>query len=166
VMVPDEQTGLPSAFITIPGSQIGLLMVLDRASDGSGLLGILGSGPTDANGGSDILFQAALGLGATSKPVDTSGYSIGWTGTSAWTGMVIKNDPGQDLIWVAFLCLISGLLLSFYFPRRRVWARFSGGRVQFAMLAERYVDASREFNNLLEDLSVRSGRPSLRLPGG
>jgi cytochrome c biogenesis protein len=153
VMVPDERTGLPSAFITIPGSQLGLLMVLDRASDGSGLLGILGVGPTDAHGGSAIAFQAALGLGATSKPADTSGYSIGWTHAGAWTGMVIKNDPGQGLIWIAFLCLISGLLLTFYFPRRRVWARFGEGRVQLAMLAERYVDAPREFNNLLEDLS-------------
>ena len=165
VMVPDEQTGLPSAFLTIPGSQIGLLMVLDRASDGTGLLGILGVGPTDANGGSAVLFQAALGLGATSSPVDTSGYSIGWTRAGAWTGMVIKNDPGQGLIWVAFLCLISGLLLSFYFPRRRVWARFSEGRVQFAMLAERYVDAPREFNNLLEDLSIRGQRPQ-QVPTG
>lgn len=157
VMVPDEQTGLPSAFSTIPGSQVGLLMVLDRASDGSALLGIQGIGPADANGGSEILFQAAFGLGATSNPVDTAGYSIGWTNTGAWSGMVIKNDPGQGLIWVAFLCLISGLLLTFYFPRRRVWARFSEGRVELAMLAERYVDAPREFHDLLEGLIGRSG---------
>ena len=140
-MVPDEQTGLPSAFSTIPGSQVGLLMVLGRASDGAAVLGVQGIGPVDANGGSEILFQVAFGLGATSRPADTAGYSIGWTKTGAWSGMVIKNDPGQDLIWVAFLCLISGLLLTFYFPRRRVWARFGEGRVQLAMLAERYVDA-------------------------
>jgi len=165
VMVPDEQTGFPSAFLTIPGSQIGLLMVLDRASDGTGLLGILGIGPTDTSGGSAILFQAALGLGATSVPADTAGYSIGWTRAGAWTGMVIKNDPGQGLIWVAFLSLITGLLLTFYFPRRRVWARFSEGRVQVAMLAERYVDAPREFGNLLDDLAIRGGQRPLQLQG-
>ncbi len=166
VMIPDEQTGFPSAFITIPGSQIGLLMVLDRASDGTGLLGVLGVGPTDANGGSAILFQAALGLGATSSPADTSGYSIGWTRAGAWTGMVIKNDPGQGLIWIAFLSLITGLSLTFYFPRRRVWARFSEGRVQLAMLAERYVDAPREFGNLIEHLAIRGGQRPLRLSSG
>lgn len=166
VMVPDEQSGLPSAFMTIPGSQIGLLMVLDRATDGTGLLGILGVGPIDASGGSAILFQAALGLGATSRPVDTSGYSIGWTKAGAWTGMVIKSDPGQGFIWVAFLSLISGLLLSFYFPRRRVWARFSEGRVQLAMLAERYVDAPREFGNLLDHLEAKSGERSVRTTSG
>ena len=80
--------------------------------------------------------------------------------------MVIKNDPGQDFIWVAFLSLISGLLLTFYFPRRRVWARFDEDRVQLAMLAERYVDAPREFGNLLDDLSIRSGQRALQLPGG
>jgi cytochrome c biogenesis protein len=163
VMVPDEQTGLPSAFMTIPGSQIGLLMVLDRASNGTGLLGVLGVGPADASGGSAILFQAALGLGAVFRPADTSGYSISWTQTGAWTGMVIRNDPGEDFIWLAFLSLLSGLLLTFYFPRRRVWARIEEGRVQLAMLAERYVDAPREFNSLVEDLSARGGRV-VRLP--
>jgi cytochrome c biogenesis protein len=158
VMVPDEQTGFPSAFLTIPGSQIGLQMVLVRASDGTGLLRIFGVGPADASGGTPLFFQVALGLGATSIPADTSGYSIGWTKAGGWSGMVIKNDPGQGLIWVAFLSLISGLLLTFYFPRRRVWARFSEGRVDVAMLAERYVDAPREFGQLLDDLAIRGGQ--------
>jgi cytochrome c biogenesis protein ResB len=42
--------------------------------------------------------------------------------------MVIKRDPGAGLIWIAYLSLISGLVLTFYFPRRRVWARLSGDR--------------------------------------
>jgi cytochrome c biogenesis protein len=165
VLVPEEQTGFPSAFMTIPGSQMGLEMVLVRASDGTGLLSVFGVGPTDAAGGYAVIFQVALGLGATSAPADTAGYSIGWTRAGAWTGMVIKNDPGQDFIWVAFLSLISGLLLTFYFPRRRVWARFDEGRVQFAMLAERYVDAPREFGHLLDDLSIRSGQRALQSGG-
>ena len=51
---------------------------------------------------------------------------------SAYTGMVIKRDPGQGTIWIAYLSLISGLVLSFYFPRRRVWARLADGRLEVA----------------------------------
>ncbi len=73
--------------------------------------------------------------------------------------MVIKNDPGAPIIWTAFGALIVGLMLSFYFPRRRAWVRLSSqGGVQLAMLTDRYVDAEREFAGLLEDLSARSGR--------
>jgi len=45
---------------------------LDGADSGFvelSMLGILGVGPTDANGGSAILFQAALGLGAKGPEV-------------------------------------------------------------------------------------------------
>ena len=78
-----------------------------------------------------------------------------WSSTGAYTGMVIKRDPGQGLIWIAFLSLITGLVLSFYFPRRRVWARISDGRIELALLADRYVNAEHEFDVLLERLTDR-----------
>jgi cytochrome c biogenesis protein ResB len=81
--------------------------------------------------------------------------------------MVIKKDPGQNLIWLAYLSLISGLVLTFYFPRRRVWARQHGDHLEVAMLADRYVDVEREFDQLLDDTSVRlNGRPERRLASG
>jgi cytochrome c biogenesis protein ResB len=131
------------------------LLLLDRAADGSALLALQGIGPADAKGASGSLFLAGLGLGGSSDPATTAGYTITWTSAGAWTGMVIKNDPGQSIIWLAFLSLISGLVLSFYFPRRRVWARFSGDRIQLAMLGDRYVDVPREFRGLLDDLVGR-----------
>ena len=71
--------------------------------------------------------------------------------------MVVKNDPGQGLIWLAYASLISGLVLTFYFPRRRVWARFEGRTLELAMLTDRYVDGRREFGELLEDLARPGG---------
>ena len=75
--------------------------------------------------------------------------------TGAFTGMVIKNDPGQNLIWIAFASLISGLLLTFYFPRRRVWARLEGGTARLAMLGDRYVDVPRELGRLTDEVRLR-----------
>ena len=74
----------------------------------------------------------------------STGIMMAWLRSSALTALVIKNDPGEGLIWVAFASLISGLALSFYFPRRRIWARLEDDRIGFAMLGDRYVDVPKE----------------------
>ena len=120
--------GLPQGFLTIPGSDVGLLLVLDRTDAGAPVLALTGITAAPQEGSPNIMFINGLGLGDTSNPTDTAGYSITWQQASAYTGMVIKRDPGQGMIWVAYLSLISGLVMSFYFPRRRVWARLPDGR--------------------------------------
>ena len=155
LLLDGELGGRPEGFLTIPGSDIGLLVVLDKLTDGSPLLTLTGITDITQPDGGNIAFLRTLDVGGTADPATTAGYSVTWSSSSAYTGMVIKRDPGQGLIWIAYLSLITGLVLSFYFPRRRVWARVADGQVQLAMLADRYVDAEREFGRLLDDLSVR-----------
>lgn len=167
VLLAGELAGRPQGFLTIPGSDLGLLLLMDRTGEGVPLLAMTGLAATDQSDEAEIVFIGGLALGATSQPETTSGYSIEWQGSGAYTGMVIKSDPGQGLIWVAYLSLISGLMLTFYFPRRRVWARLSEGRLELAMTAERYVNVEREFEQLLEQLSALLGkRPERRLSAG
>jgi cytochrome c biogenesis protein len=154
----------PQGFITIPGSEVGLLALLDRDVAGRPLLALSGIGPPQSDGTSPVLFLAGLGLGATSDAAATGGYRITWSGAGAFTGLVVKNDPGQGIIWLAYAALISGILLTFYFPRRRVWARLDGSRVQLAMVADRYASGPREFGQLLEELSRRAGARPLTMP--
>jgi cytochrome c biogenesis protein len=167
VLLAEEFAGLPQGFLTIPGSGLGLLLHLQRDETGTPLLALLGIGGA-ADGSSRILFRGRLEVGATSDPADTAGYAITWTRPGFFTGMVVKNDPGAPIIWTAFACLMAGLVVSFYFPRRRVWARFTKHEgVQAAMLADRYVDADREFRSLLDALAARTGQlpERLSLPG-
>jgi cytochrome c biogenesis protein len=164
VLLAGELLGLPQGFITVPGSDLGLLVLLDRDATGAARLAL--SGLRDAGDGtSQTEFLTALGLGAQTEADETGGYRIKWTRAGAFTGMVVKSDPGQGLIWVAYLSLIGGLLFSFYFPRRRIWARVSEDRIDLAMLSDRYVDTEREFAELLDDLAIRSGQRPLRAPG-
>ena len=164
ILLAGEFSGLPQGFLTIPGSQIGLLLVLDRTVDGIPVLALTGLGPTPNPDESNIVFLRILGLGSTSEPHTTAGYTVTWKAASAYTGMVIKRDPGQGLIWVAYLALITGLVLTFYFPRRRLWARQHGDHLELAFLADRYVDSEREFGQLLDDVSTRlRNRPERRL---
>jgi cytochrome c biogenesis protein len=164
VLLAGELEGRPQGFLTIPGSQVGLLLVLDRTSDGIPLLVLTGLGPTEDPDESNLLFVRGLGLGGVSDPAATAGYAIRWHSADAFTGMVIKRDPGQVVIWVAFLSLLTGLVLTFYFPRRRVWARLDGDKLAVAMTADRYVNPEREFAELTDELAVRLGRqPQRRL---
>lgn len=156
--------GFPSGFMTIPGSDVGILAVLTRTADGVGALVLQGVGlPSVVDDGASgqvegtDLFRVVTGLGATVDPAATGGYAITWDRSGAWTGMVIKNDPGAPVIWFAFLCLIVGLSLTFYFPRRRVWVRLDGDAVRVAVLADRYVDTDRELRGVMDELRVRAG---------
>ncbi|HEY5489004.1 MAG TPA: cytochrome c biogenesis protein ResB, partial [Candidatus Limnocylindrales bacterium] len=157
VLLDGALAGKPQGFMTIPGSDIGLLLVLDNTDAGDPVLAVTGITTTPQADGTNIAFLDGLGLGQSSDPAFTANYSVTWTDATAYTGMVIKRDPGQGLVWLAYLSLITGLILTFYFPRRRFWARYEGGRLQLAMLADRYVSTDREFANLLDAIGARTG---------
>ncbi len=149
LLLDDELLGLPQGFMTVPGADIGLVAVLTEDAAGAPLLALQGVGPADPETGeNDTLFLASVPVGVTTDPQVTEGHSITWDAVGSWTGMVIRNDPGQPVIWLAFGLLIVGLALTFYFPRRRAWARVTDERVELAFVADRYVDADGEFAKL------------------
>jgi cytochrome c biogenesis protein len=158
LLLDEEILGRPQGFMTVPGAGIGLVAVLSEGGDGSPQLVMQGVGPADpASGENETLFLATIPLGVTTDPEVTAGQSITWAGIGAWSGMVIRRDPGQPVIWLAFGLLIAGLVLTFYFPRRRAWARLEGERLGLAFLADRYVDREREFEQLREAVAAATG---------
>jgi cytochrome c biogenesis protein len=84
---------------------------------------------------------------------DELGLSLQLTDFGEYTLLIAKRDPGQPIIWTAFASLITGIAISFYLPRRRIWARIApDGRVGLVWRSDRYVDVEREFGRLLDDL--------------
>jgi cytochrome c biogenesis protein ResB len=80
-------------------------------------------------------------------------FSVGLADFSDYTLLIAKHDPGQGLIWLAFLLLIAGITITFYLPRRRAWARLApDGRLGLVWRSDRYVNVEREFGRLLDDL--------------
>jgi cytochrome c biogenesis protein len=158
VLLDGEVLGLPQGFMTIPGSEIGLMTVLSKSADGTPQLVLQGVGrPEGASDEGQSVFLATIPSGIATDPEVTGGYSITWDGVGAWTGMVIKSDPGQPVIWLAFGLLIAGLALTFYFPRRRAWARITAREVTLAFTADRYVDQDREFARLADEVARKTG---------
>ena len=158
LLLDDLLLDRPQGFMTIPGAEVGLVAVLNEGADGVAQLVLQGVGPADAvSGENDTLFLVTIPVGVTTDPEVTAGQAITWAGLGAWSGMVVRKDPGQPLIWVAFALLIVGLVLTFYFPRRRAWARIDEGRIGLAFLADRYVDRDREFGQLCDEVQERTG---------
>jgi cytochrome c biogenesis protein len=156
LLLDQQLAGRPEGFLTVPGAPLGLVAVLSEGADGTPQLVMQGVGPADPTSGeSPTLFLVAIPPGTTTDPEVTAGHSITWSGTGAWSGMVVRSDPGQTIIWLAFGLLIAGLVLTFYFPRRRAWALIEDDRVALAFLADRYVDREREFGELREEVERR-----------
>ena len=159
VPLTDSAGGRPFGAIPIPGRPYGLELLLDKSDEGVGTLialpyAVRGTNP---DGTPDIIeapFPYAVVNGAT---VSMEGLylSLSLRGFSQYTLLIAKRDPGQGIVWAAFLSLIVGLAITFYLPRRRVWARLrQDGRLDVVGRADRHVDFDREFGGLIDELVV------------
>jgi cytochrome c biogenesis protein len=155
--------GAPYETMAVPGRDLGLQLLLGRNEVGEGILvvlpyRILGTNPD----GTDRIqnFDAVQLRRGDEKVSDALGLSITLADFGEYTLLIAKRDPGQGIVWAAFACLIAGITISFYRPRRRIWARLApDGRLGLVFRADRYVDVEREFGALLDDL-VAVRRPA------
>lgn len=167
VPLTEAAAGLPFGTLSVPGRDVGLQLLLDRTTDGIGVLVVLpyravgtnpDGTPTIETG---VPMALARGETGTSPSVD---FSVTLGRFADYTLLIAKNDPGQGIVWAAFGFLIVGLSITFYLPRRRIWARLAAdGEVALVGRSDRWVDNDREFGRLVDDLvAVRAGegRPS------
>jgi len=156
VPLTDSAGGLPYGILAVPGRDLGLQLLLDRAADGRGLVIVLPYRVvgTDAAGQPIPENYAPVQLfrGETRASPDL-GISVELAGFGEYTLLIAKRDPGQGLVWLAFGLLIAGITITFYLPRRRVWTRLSpDGRLAIVWRSDRYIDVEREFGRLLDQL--------------
>jgi cytochrome c biogenesis protein len=162
VPMTDEADGLPYASLGIPGRDMGIKILLDKAADGTGVIiaipyRIVGTA-ADGQPIEAPLQAVDLQRGDTKVSQDLD-LSIGVTDFGQFTLLIAKRDPGQGLVWLAFILLIAGITITFYRPRRRVWTRLApDGRLGIVWRSDRYIDVEREFGRLLDQL-VAARRP-------
>jgi cytochrome c biogenesis protein len=156
VPLTDAAAGRPFGAIPIPGRPYGLELLLDRTEAGVGTLialpyAVRGTNP---DGTSDIVegFGVVVVRGETVR-MEGLDMSVQLRGFSDYTLLIAKRDPGQPIIWGAFITLLAGLAVTFYLPRRRVWAKLArDGRLDLVGRADRQVDFDREFGSLVDAL--------------
>lgn len=174
VPLTDQAGGLPFGTLAVPGRNVGLQLLLDRTSAGVGTLLALPYVVTGVNPDGTNQIQTGFPLTVTNGATATFealGFSLSLKGFSDYTLLIAKRDPGQGIVWVAFASLILGLTITFYLPRRRIWARLGpDGTLSMVGRSDRYVDFDREFGRLVDDLVAAraatggGGAPSLAGP--
>ncbi len=156
VPLTEQAAGSPYGTMAIPGRALGLQLLLQRATDGNAVVLFLpytvtGTAP-DGTLQTQDLGALALEPGETGTG-PTLDFTVGLREVSSYSLLIAKRDPGQGFVWLAFGLLIAGLLITFYLPRRRIWARLRpDGSLALVARADRYVDVEREFGELLDDL--------------
>jgi len=168
IPLTDQAAGFPFAEFAVPGRDVALQLLLQRAADGAGVLLVLPFHAVGTNPDGSPVVEGLEPLALTRGESDTAAgtdFSVELRGFGEYTLLIAKRDPGQGFVWTAFGLLIVGLLITFWMPRRRVWGRLDAdGRLALAVRADRYVDVGREFGRLLDDLvasrrSADDGRP-------
>jgi cytochrome c biogenesis protein len=155
--------GAPYETMAVPGRDLGLQLLLGRDDSGRGILVVLPYRVLGTNAdGTDRIenYDPVRLLRGDEKVSDELGISIALQDFGEYTLLIAKRDPGQGIVWAAFGFLIAGITITFYRPRRRVWARLDpDGRLGLVWRSDRYVDVEREFGGLLDDL-VAARRPA------
>jgi cytochrome c biogenesis protein len=165
VPLTDAAGGLPYGALPVPGRPLGLQLLLSRDASGVGILIVLPYAVTGTNpdGTPDIVtgVPAAIARGE-STTMQGLGLTVRLRAFSDYTLLIAKRDPGAPLIWLAFAALITGLAITFYLPRRRVWTRLGrDGRLDLVGRADRQLDFERELARIVDRLvAVRTASPS------
>jgi cytochrome c biogenesis protein len=164
VPLTDAAGGRPFGAIPIPGRPFGLELLLDRGEAGVGTLialpyAVKGTLPDGTPDVIEAPFPYAVVNGGTVN-MEALDMTMTLRGFSQYTLLIAKRDPGQPIVWAAFLSLIVGLAITFYLPRRRIWARLGAdGRLDLVGRADRQVDFDREFGSLIDALVAARATP-------
>jgi cytochrome c biogenesis protein len=161
VPLTDATGGLPSGALPVPGRDIGLQLLLSRDASGVGTLVVLPYvvNGTKADGTPAVVtgFPVAVAQGETNAMAGL-GLTVSLRAFRDYTLLIAKRDPGAPLIWLAFAALITGLVITFYLPRRRIWTRLGpDGRLDLVGRADRQADFDRELGAVVDDLVAARG---------
>jgi cytochrome c biogenesis protein len=162
-----QAAGLPYGSLIVPGRDILLEFLLRRDAEGIATVivqpGVIVGEEQDGTVITEPLDAIAPRAGE-SFAVRGSDISVGVLGFSDYTLLIAKKDPGKPIVWAAFAFLITGIFITFYLPRRRIWAKVDvDGRLSIVARSDRYVDVEREFGKLLDDL-VAARHPTAPRP--
>ncbi|MGQ9572964.1 MAG: cytochrome c biogenesis protein ResB [Dehalococcoidia bacterium] len=105
------------------------------ATNGSPTLSIIGVAP----------YALALAPGQSSV---LGHYEYTFLGQREFAGIQVERDPSDNLIWAGAGLLLLGLAITFYVPRRRLWAKIATDRTYLAGVAGYRVGFRREMAKL------------------
>ena len=175
--------GAESVFFTVspdlPGSEE-VLVLLERFGQartaeefnarGGENVALARTTATSAGGEAARPSRLGIGLGTGQARVDldegasvqVGDYEYTYLGPREFTGFNVRRDPGAIIFWIAIILGVGALLITFFVPRRRVWAKITPERTYLAGLAGHGVALRRE----LRHLAHAAGAPDVMVTTG
>ncbi|MDP3769100.1 MAG: cytochrome c biogenesis protein ResB [Dehalococcoidia bacterium] len=142
----NETAGLPSLVAPgLPGDSERSSVVLSETPEGTPYLTILGA----VDGRALTLYPE--------QPERIGDLEYAFEGRREFAGIEVRKDPGANLIWAGAGLLIAGLMVTFYVPRLRLWARVRGDETVLASTGERRGVFQAEAKQLMKQLGARTG---------
>jgi len=78
-------------------------------------------------------------------------------GKPSWVALKVKSDPGEPIVWMGAAATLTGLIMSFYIPHKRIWIKKSGGSILLGGKTNKNkLNFSREFEQLVTNLGGAS----------
>lgn len=168
----------PAGLIRLPGEGVQLILIgpdtnpfnqpeLDTMQLLSGQLWISLEGIGE---NTDVTGSGAEGVVITQgEPQKIGNYTITFERETRFSVLQVGYNPGIPIMIIAAFWVLGGLIITFYFPHRRVRGIVSseeGGSVaRIAPLSKRDWSGKREFFEIVESLNEKLGvKPELRLP--
>ena len=115
------------------------------ASEGTAVTPAIGSGPPELT---IIGLQLQAVRLRPGESVEIGGYEYSFLGQREFAGIQVKKDRSDYLIWLGTALLITGLMVTFWVPRRRLWARITPTRTYLAGQAGHLIRLDREMMDL------------------
>jgi cytochrome c biogenesis protein len=82
------------------------------------------------------------------ESVTIEGLEYKFERQAEFAGIEAKRDRSDSLVWIGALAIVVGLAITFWVPRRRLWAKITDGRTALAGQAPSHANYSRELRDL------------------
>jgi cytochrome c biogenesis protein len=120
-----------------------------ETSSGEGLAPASGAAPELTIVG---LTPQALVL-ASGESVEIDGLRYTFGGQREFSGIEVKRDRSDNLVWIGAAATVIGLMITFWVPRRRLWAKITGTGFMMAGQAPWHA----QFEGELRDIAREAG---------
>ena len=93
--------------------------------------------------------QAVTLKAGESETIDD--YEYTFERQAEFAGIEVKRDRSDSLVWIGAFAIVIGLAITFWVPRRRLWAKISGARISLAGQAPSHSNYSRDLRDLVRE---------------
>ncbi|MEO7666799.1 MAG: cytochrome c biogenesis protein ResB, partial [Dehalococcoidia bacterium] len=87
------------------------------------------------------------------ETAEIDGMEYSFVGQREFSGIDVKRDRSDNLVWIGAAAVVVGLMITFWVPRRRLWAKISETGLSMAGQAPWHA----QFGSELRDIALAAG---------